>query len=108
MAELWTVEWHGRKLNSIRDIIDNAFKITDEAEKKRFVDQVKASNPHALSNIGYCSGYYSTEQAAAILKFFGTTHPIFGPDWPATPISAKDAFELGQRMGKKLNGNSNS
>lgn len=93
------VDWKGKRLSTVPEIIDTGLKIKDPERQKEFVDLVETScGPHALSNVGYFAGYYDTEKAKQILKVFRTHHPIFGKEWPDKPV---DAFAMGVAMGEK-------
>lgn len=55
-------------------------------------------------NIGYCSGYYSREEAARLLDLFECEHPYFGKieDWPKSPEAALLlGFKAGEAMKKR-------
>lgn len=48
------------------------------------------------SNIGYYAGYFSNEARQKVWDVYGSSHPIFGNEFP----SAKHAFEIGMRIAK--------
>lgn len=50
-----------------------------------------------MKNIGYLAGYFGREEAARILRLFGTRHPYFGAieDWPRTP---EEMLEMGRKV----------
>lgn len=53
-----------------------------------------------LENIGYMTGYFSSEQADRIMELFDTQHPIFGRTHP----SAEEAYRMGHELGTKSRG----
>jgi hypothetical protein len=50
-----------------------------------------------LENIGYVTGYFSSEQADKIMDLFETQHPIFGRQHP----SAEEAYRMGHELGTR-------
>ena len=84
----------GMKVSEVMDIIESALTATGD-ERKEIVEFLLASGPHARENIGYLSGYFPPEKAAAVLELFQTEHPIFGKVRP-TP---EEAFALGKAGG---------
>jgi len=55
-------------------------------------EPIEESELVVAQNIGYLSGYCSTEERHRICRVFATTHPIFGDKDP-TP---DEAFQMGQ------------
>ena len=49
-----------------------------------------------LSNLGYMAGYYNFEVFQNIMQWLGTSHPIFGRNYP-TP---EEAFKKGKTTSK--------
>jgi hypothetical protein len=95
------VKYKGKTLEKYNEIIDYALSLSG-VEQKEFVDAVEATGPHALSNIGYWSGYFSDEMAEKIQSVFRTEHPIFGKKRPTT----EEALALGEKIGTKAKGTS--
>jgi len=95
------VDWKGQRLSKMPEIIEAALQITEESERQALLAEVRKCGPHAIENFGYFAGYYDKEEAKKILTFFGTTHPVFGKDWPDVPVSSERAFEMGQEWAKK-------
>ena len=50
-----------------------------------------------LSNVGYCTGYYSREVAENVQRWLGCSHPVFGNTWP----TSGEAFQAGVEMALK-------
>jgi hypothetical protein len=93
------MNWKGHELVTIGDLMDHgidACATREEAEE--FMKQYRAEEPHAYANVGYLSGYYSSERMAQIQDWFQTSHPIFGRSQP----SAEEAFETGRKLGEGL------
>lgn len=105
--------WKGRQLKTAGDIMDVAIKIAESKDRAKaveffnaYVDNINACNGKpmgdddgrriASSNIGYMSGYYGNKEMALIQDIFNVEHPIFGKKQP----TAKEAFEMGQNLGK--------
>lgn len=86
--------WEGEEIVGHEKIIETALKLRGKKQKE-FVYEFAKTGPYALSNIGYCSGYYDEKTAKKIMKVFKTTHPIFGNGRP-TP---EQAFAVGKLMG---------
>jgi chorismate mutase len=72
-----------------------------QAKFKELVTEVLRMNPEKdpiklhniqLSNIGYIAGYYDAEIFQNVMNWLGTSHPVFGRNYP-TP---KEAFEKGK------------
>lgn len=93
-------EWNGKELSSYTDIIDTALSL-EKKKQAEFVAKFFKQWPNARSNIGYISGYYSSETAARILEIFDTSHPIFGTTRP----SPEEAFEAGKKLGESIRKN---
>jgi hypothetical protein len=53
-----------------------------------------------LSNVGYFSGYYSSETAKNILEWLGAAHPIFGASHASGTLKPEEAFKAGVTMGQ--------
>jgi hypothetical protein len=71
--------WKGKELKTIGDLMDHGIsKCTTREEAQEFMRQYRAETPHADSNIGYLSGYYSPEEGARIRDWFGVKHPVLG------------------------------
>ena len=79
-------------------IIDYALSLSG-LEQEEFVNAYARTGPHALSNIGYISGYYDRETAMRIMETFKTSHPIFGRRLP-TP---EEAFDMGKKLAAERN-----
>lgn len=45
-----------------------------------------------LSNIGYIAGYGDAESFARVMKLYGSSHPVFGTEYP----SPRAAFDAGR------------
>ena len=95
------LEWNGQRITRIDDIIDTGLSLASDGERKEFIECVRKTGPHTLSNIGYWAGYYSKEKAKKILQVFETSHPIFGATWPDEKLSTEQIFELGKRYGEQ-------
>lgn len=83
-------------VGEVINLVEKALTL-EGAEQKELVDALLATGPHARTNIGYLSGYFSREKADRILALFAAEHPIFGKS-PPTP---EEAFATGQAFGKK-------
>jgi hypothetical protein len=56
-------------------------------------------------NIGYYSGYHSLEVQERVEILYKAVHPIFGPTTTERgKDNRKNAFNLGQKMGRKARG----
>ena len=104
MSDAKPLIWKGKVIgDSIGDLMKVVVEIAergDRQEAKQFLDAYQATCDKpgvAMSNIGYCSGYYSNERMARIQDIFNASHPVFGRTIP----SAKEAFEAGIEAGKK-------
>lgn len=53
-------------------------------------------------NLGYFAGYYSDATRARVEKLFKCYHPVFGPIAENGSPTAKEAFEMGKALGKKI------
>lgn len=53
-----------------------------------------------LSNIGYWTGYYSSDTAKRVRDWLGATHPIFGTSHADGTLTSQQAFEAGESLGK--------
>jgi hypothetical protein len=63
--------------------------------------QVEATDL-AKQNLGYFAGYYNRTTRLRVERLFNCQHPIFGSAEEGEP-TPQEAFEIGQKMGKKLN-----
>lgn len=71
-------KYKGIEYADVRQIIDAALKLKGK-EQELFVKAFyRKSGKFARSNMGYISGYYSTQTSRRIRRAFKTTHPIFG------------------------------
>jgi predicted membrane-bound dolichyl-phosphate-mannose-protein mannosyltransferase len=69
--------WNDKELKTYPEIIKMGLSLKGE-EQKKFVKEYAKTGKYALSNIGYCAGYYNHKTAQRILKIFNAEHPIFG------------------------------
>lgn len=60
----------------------------------------ESHRPTQLSNVGYFSGYYSSETAKRVLDWLGATHPFFGTAHAHATLKAEDAFKAGLALGR--------
>lgn len=82
--------WKGKELKTIGDLMDNGIdKCNTVEEAQEFMQKYRDENTHADENIGYLSGYYSTEKMQRIQQWFGVQHPIFGTSIPASNEAIK-------------------
>lgn len=95
------INWNGKDVEKITDVINIAMTITDPREHDLLIEKVKACGPHAISNIGYFAGYYDIDKANKILRFFNTTHPIFGANWPDTQLTPDELIHKGMEMARR-------
>jgi len=54
------------------------------------------------SNLGYWSGYYSTEIQARVERLFGAVHPVFGSTTSTRQLTPEETIKIGQQMGEKV------
>jgi hypothetical protein len=87
------------------DVCQAKTKKEMQAKFKELVAEVLRMNPEKdpteihniqLSNVGYMAGYYSVETFKNVMNWLGTSHPIFGKNYP-TP---EEAFEKGKTASK--------
>lgn len=53
-----------------------------------------------LSNVGYFTGYYSSETAKRVQDWLGTTHPIFGTSHAEGTLTSEAALQSGLELGR--------
>ena len=90
------MNYQGKELKTYPEIIDYALSLKGK-EQADFVEAYAKTGPHALSNVGYFSGYYDAAKARKIMYVFKTAHPIFGTRRP----DPEEAFEAGKALGKQ-------
>ena len=88
--------WNGKKNSTNGEIMNAIESIQTREDARAFLDTYRAVTPHADENVGYLSGYFDSEKAAAIRQLFGVKHPVFGDKTP-TP---EEAFQKGLEMGR--------
>jgi hypothetical protein len=89
--------WKGRELKTIGDLMYKGInKCESPEEAQEFMRQYKLDNPHADENIGYLSGYYSSQEADRIRDWFKVQHPIFGLSSPSPEEAFAKGLEIGQ------------
>jgi len=67
----------------IQDVMNEALRIAKDEnhdEAKLFMDTWRSESSHADANFGYCTGYYSEQDAALLQRVFRIGHPIFGSE----------------------------
>jgi hypothetical protein len=85
--------WKGKELKTIEDLMWYGIDQCESPEEaQEFMRQYRQENPDADSNVGYISGYYSSEEMERILQWFGVAHPKFGTK---IPNAAETFYGLG-------------
>lgn len=98
------------------EILDPAMKITDKFDAQQYLASYAswlqgewdkrgetAKEPAvviAKANLGYWAGYYSNEVRDRVERLFECEHPVFGSIEKNGVPTAKEAFELGVKMGE--------
>ena len=99
------------------ELMEPAMNITDQDDANQYLDSYVAwleeswiregkeeKEPAAIiakANLGYWAGYYSDDTRRRIEKLFRCEHPVFGSIEKKGPPTAKEAFELGMKMGEE-------
>ena len=112
--------YKGKTFNDFEALFNYALKLAkkkqtrDEAKEffDAYVEFVAEANQisHeeglkiAKSNFGYFSGYFNRETEALVNELFEAYHPCFGGR-NSHDVSAKEAFEIGQKMAEEWNKN---
>lgn len=91
--------WNGKERRTIGDLMDAMGEVTTREEGTRFMAEYRLVNRHADENIGYLTGYFGQEEAAAKRELFDVAHPIFGRRSP----SPKEALAAGQAAASESN-----
>lgn len=92
--------WNSKELKTMGDHIDVIAEITkanDQAAADKYMKMYREICPHADTNIGYATGYFSKDDSAKMKKLFNVSHPIFGKREPTT----KEALEAGKNLARK-------
>ena len=71
------MKYKGKEIIGYLEIINYAKKLKGK-ERMEFISEFLKTSPHALSNIGYISGYFDKKEARKVQKIFSCSHPIFG------------------------------
>lgn len=103
------------------DILEPAMKITTKKDAKQYLEQYTAyiqkfidKNPRtdgrtaesiAKENLGYWAGYYDNKTRKRVEKLFKCSHPYFGSIEEKGIPTAKEAFEIGKKLGEKIKRN---
>lgn len=107
-----------KKELTIGEVLDPAMKITDPEDAKQYkaayiawIQEDLDVNPDpngltaeqiANSNLGYFAGYFSNEVRERVERLFTCAHPIFGSIKDNEVPTAKEAFEMGKKLGEQL------
>jgi len=99
------------------NILETAMTITSKKDAEQYLEKYilfiqknidkdpKRVNDNAeeiaKSNLGYFAGYYSNEVRKKIEELFGCSHPFFGSVKDNGIPTAKEAFEIGKKLGTK-------
>jgi len=89
--------WNGKELITYGDIIEAMDSCKTKEQAQEFMAMMRKCGDHADENIGYMTGYFSSDRAKQMREWFGVKHPIFG-DTDPTP---EEAFKKGAEMGRK-------
>ena len=91
------MKWEGKTLETAGELMDAILKCANKEEAQEFMKIYRAENEFADSNIGYMSGYYTSDIRSKIQDWCSVEHPIFGKTNP-TP---KEAFEKGKELAER-------
>ena len=92
------MQWQGRTLSDLADLIDAVEKVGSPEEAQRFLSAYRQVNPYADENVGWMIGEVDRTVGKRIIEWFGCSHPIFGTTFP-TP---EEAFRKGMEMGEAM------
>lgn len=87
--------WKGENLNTIGKVCDAMQKIETPEEAKEFMDLGRKAGSAWDENIGYLTGYFSSEEADRMRKLFLVSHPIFGNAHPTAEERSRRASSWG-------------
>jgi hypothetical protein len=92
--------WKGKTLTTTGHIMDAVNEINSPEEARQFMSAYRKATPHADENIGYMSGYFSSEKMKQIQQWFEVSHPVFGY---CRDVSPEEALAKGMAVaqGKK-------
>lgn len=91
-----------------------AMEITNEAEAEREFERLvqhmmqthgktrEEAERIERANLGYYSGYFSTEVQARVEKLYGAVHPVFGPTSNPRQLTPAEVLRAGQQMGERI------